>query len=41
MRSGCTVVEVRVDHITSATDRGSLRWRTDKPPESCTMDQIT
>jgi ATP-dependent DNA ligase len=37
------VVEVSADHITGEHMRhGSrlLRWRTDKAPESCTMDQI-
>jgi ATP-dependent DNA ligase len=37
------VVEVSADHITDEHMRhGSrfLRWRTDKPPETCTMDQI-
>jgi ATP-dependent DNA ligase len=38
------VVEVSADHITGEHMRHGarlLRWRTDKPPESCTMDQIT
>ena len=37
------VVEVSADHITGDHMRHGarlLRWRTDKPPESCTMDQI-
>ena len=37
------VVEVSADHITGEHMRHGarlLRWRTDKPPESCTMDQI-
>jgi ATP-dependent DNA ligase len=37
------VVEVSADHITSEHMRHGarlLQWRTDKPPESCTMDQI-
>ena len=37
------VVEVSADHIIGEHMRhGSrlLRWRTDKSPESCTMDQI-
>jgi ATP-dependent DNA ligase len=38
------VAEVSADHIESARFRhGSrlLRWRTDKAPEACTLDQIT
>jgi ATP-dependent DNA ligase len=37
------VVEVSADHITGEHMRhGSrfLRWRTDKKPKACTMDQI-
>ena len=37
------VVEVSADHITGEHMRHGarlLRWRTDKPPKSCTMDQI-
>ena len=37
------VVEVSADHITGEHMRHGarlLRWRTDKTPESCTMDQI-
>ncbi len=37
------VVEVSADHITGEHMRHGarlLRWRTDKPPERCTMDQI-
>ena len=37
------VDEVSADHITGEHMRHGtrlLRWRTDKPPESCTMDQI-
>jgi ATP-dependent DNA ligase len=37
------VVEVSADHITGDHMRHGarlLRWRTDKKPESCTMDQI-
>jgi ATP-dependent DNA ligase len=37
------VVEVSADHITGQHMRHGarlLRWRTDKSPESCTMDQI-
>jgi ATP-dependent DNA ligase len=37
------VVEVRADHITGNHMRHGvrlLRWRTDKNPESCTIDQI-
>jgi ATP-dependent DNA ligase len=37
------VVEVSADHITGEHMRHGarlLRCRTDKPPESCTMDQI-
>jgi ATP-dependent DNA ligase len=37
------VVEVSADHITGEHMRHGarlLRWRTDKKPESCTMDQI-
>ena len=37
------VVEVSADHITGDHMRHGarlLRWRTDKAPESCTMDQI-
>jgi ATP-dependent DNA ligase len=37
------VVEVSADHITGEHMRHGarlLRWRTDKPPETCTMDQI-
>lgn len=37
------VVEVSADHITGGHMRHGarlLRWRTDKSPESCTMDQI-
>ena len=37
------VVEVSADHITGDHMRHGarlLRWRTDKPPERCTMDQI-
>ena len=37
------VVEVSADHITGEHMRHGarlLRWRTDKPPRSCTMDQI-
>ena len=37
------VVEVSADHITGEYVRHGarlLRWRTDNPPESCTMDQI-
>jgi ATP-dependent DNA ligase len=37
------VAEVSADHITGEHMRHGarlLRWRTDKPPESCTMDQI-
>jgi ATP-dependent DNA ligase len=37
------VVEVSADHITGDHMRHGarlLRWRTDKNPESCTMDQI-
>jgi ATP-dependent DNA ligase len=37
------VVEVSADHITSDHMRHGarlLRWRTDKDPEGCTMDQI-
>ena len=36
------VVEVSADHITGEHMRHGarlLRWRTDKPPESCTMDR--
>ena len=36
------VVEVSADHITGEHMRHGarlLRWRTDKKPESCTMDQ--
>jgi ATP-dependent DNA ligase len=37
------VAEVSADHITGEHVRHGarlIRWRTDKPPESCTMDQI-
>ena len=37
------VAEVSADHITGEHMRHGarlLRWRTDKAPESCTMDQI-
>jgi ATP-dependent DNA ligase len=37
------VAEVSADHITGEHMRHGarlIRWRTDKPPESCTMDQI-
>jgi ATP-dependent DNA ligase len=37
------VVEVSADHITGEHMRHGarlLRWRTDKPPERCTMYQI-
>ena len=37
------VAEVSADHITGEYMRHGarlLRWRSDKPPESCTMDQI-
>ena len=37
------VAEVSADHITGEHMRHGarlLRWRTDKSPESCTMDQI-
>ncbi len=37
------VVEVSADHITDNHMRHGarlLRWRTDKPPKRCTMDQI-
>jgi ATP-dependent DNA ligase len=37
------VVEVRWDHFTGGRFRHGtrlLRWRPDKPPKSCTMDQI-
>jgi len=37
------VVEVSANHITGEHMRHGarlLRWRTDKPPRSCTMDQI-
>ena len=38
------VVEVQYDHFTGGRFRHGtkfLRWRPDKPPESCTMDQVT
>ena len=38
------VVEVSADHITDNHMRHGarlLRWRDDKPPKRCTMDQIT
>jgi ATP-dependent DNA ligase len=37
------VVEVSADHITGGfMPQGArlLRWRSDRPPERCTMDQI-
>ncbi|MEX2570272.1 MAG: ATP-dependent DNA ligase [Gemmatimonadota bacterium] len=37
------VVEVRYDHFTSGRFRHAtrfLRWRPDKPPQACTMEQI-
>jgi ATP-dependent DNA ligase len=37
------VVEVSADHIAGGFMRHGarlLRWRSDKPPERCTMDQI-
>lgn len=37
------VVEVQYDHFTGGRFRhgtGFLRWRPDKPPEKCTMDQV-
>ena len=37
------VVEVSADHTTGEHMRHGarlLRWRTDKTPESCTIDQI-
>ena len=38
------VVEVRYDHVSGGRFRHGtrfLRWRPDKPPKSCTMDQVT
>jgi ATP-dependent DNA ligase len=38
------VVEVQYDHFTGGRFRHgtkSLRWRLDKPPRQCTMDQVT
>jgi hypothetical protein len=43
MAARSLVVEVRYDHFTGGRFRHGtkvLRWRPDKPPRQCTMDQV-